>query len=98
MKPLRGGESNNISSECTSDDRGGHDQRREVGVTRFGMHSMQKKKLIRLYLSLFHPPSLLSPQKKPSTVTMEDVFEGAVGIDLGTTYSYVFPSLARFPS
>ena len=24
--------------------------------------------------------------------TMEDVFEGAVGIDLGTTYSYVLPS------
>ena len=29
---------------------------------------------------------------------MEDVFEGAVGIDLGTTYSYVLPSLAGFPS
>ena len=24
---------------------------------------------------------------------MEDFFEGAVGIDLGTTYSYVLPSL-----
>jgi len=24
---------------------------------------------------------------------MEDIFEGAVGIDLGTTYSYVLPSL-----
>jgi len=24
---------------------------------------------------------------------MEDAFDGAVGIDLGTTYSYVLPSL-----
>jgi len=28
---------------------------------------------------------------------MEDVFEGAVGIDLGTTYSYVIPSLNPLP-
>jgi molecular chaperone DnaK (HSP70) len=25
--------------------------------------------------------------------TAEDIFEGAIGIDLGTTYSYVPPSL-----
>lgn len=35
-----------------------------------------------------HPPTLSSPSlfKKPK-MSAEDVFEGAVGIDLGTTYS-----------
>lgn len=44
------------------------------------------KKSIGFHLSpILH--LFLTRKKKPSTVTMEDIFEGAVGIDLGTTYS-----------
>lgn len=71
------------------------DRCREVGVTRFGMCLIQKKKSIKCHLSsLYRPSSLpLSPKKNPPTVIMEDLFEGAVGIDLGTTYSYALPPL-----
>ena len=57
--------------------------------------SRRGKKKIDQFLSLSFS-SLISPsltKKKLPTVTMEDIFEGAVGIDLGTTYSYVCPSL-----
>lgn len=41
------------------------------------------------------PISFFSQKLKMSA---EDVFEGAVGIDLGTTYSYVFPENIQSPA
>jgi hypothetical protein len=42
----------------------------------------------------YHSPSVTLPT---TTMSAEDIFEGAVGIDLGTTYSYALPSLAGPP-
>lgn len=48
--------------------------------------------LVNFFLNPQPPPALITPSFfhlfLPSK--MDDLFDGAIGIDLGTTYSYVF--------